>query len=232
MLLLLYFPPLRQQLLPTSNAAPILAVPFGQRANDAAEISPLLTTRMDPDTALLQQLQQTLVAQCHDAMRASGVVIRASSLGGLGLFAGERDIAPREHLATYCGRLRHADALQHLPPAALLRKLEYLMSFPYSPTADHNTAWVLDATVDDDGSSDAIDVTFRECGALRVNEPPLDAHPNAAIAYNSARRTVEVWSTSAISAGHEVLLYYGQGYNRDYLISQHLYGIDAISIDV
>jgi hypothetical protein len=169
-------------------------------------------------------------------------------------------VASLTYLATYCGNVVSAASLDN--HAAIVRKLAYLMPYPWSLSHDTSAPQqcsdlLLDPT---DDLGHIVHRSFVSCGALRVNEPPMDQLPNACMVLNHSRHALEVWSIAAIAVDQEVTMFYGKymilcvcvcvcvcyinecswsdvlrvgsGYYRDYLISQHLHAITNISLEL
>ena len=142
------------------------------------------------------------------------LMIRSSSLGGLGLFAGEA-IQPLTYLATYCGDRRSSESLAQIADHNVLRrKLAYAISLP--DAWHHGAVLLLDPT-DELGQ---LQERYRECGALRINEPPMDQLPNAIIVMHEPSHTLQVWSVCSIAAGSEITMFYGTCMHRSILLVQ------------
>lgn len=155
------------------------------------------------------------------------VIIVKDSLqteGGRGVFAKE-NIDCFKYICSYTGTKKHSDELTALANSRnFLRKLTYVYSIIESE--------ILDPT-DDDGNilpefTDTNGANLCEYAGIYINEPSVDQFPNCVFAVNSEK--IEIWSVRNILEGEELLIFYGKGVYREYLLSQFLFGVSNFTL--
>ena len=158
----------------------------------------------------------------------------------MGLFVGE-SISPFSFLCCYEGYKRESFELESLDSSILMKKLEYLFTIPSIQEKDK--IWILDPTSDESGSllskyrisydcisDEDLQKLLMDFGGLYINEPGMDQVPNCCFVYNESFDKVEIWSIKNIKKDEELLLFYGAGFDRFYLLSQYLYNITNLCI--
>lgn len=139
----------------------------------------------------------------------------------------------------YNGTLRNGVELEEIDFTILRKKLVYVYSLPYDtgsnslvldPTSDITGDILPEYIINQDTMSESeIEKNLERFGGMYINEPGMNQYPNCSFA-NFSDNDVQIWTIREIKQGEELLIYYGSGFDRPYLLSQYLYDVSNLSL--